>query len=161
MTVVFILVIMLSPDALTTTENERILGICLAGHNELVQHGHAEIHVYIDGREVDVPAEIGINGKGCSSGMRAVHTHDDTGLLHIETPFEASPTLGNFFSIWEQPFDSTHLMDEVVDDGHEIVMRLYASQAAYDAGDFVISEEYGVHELVEGEVVVLEYKAKS
>jgi hypothetical protein len=161
MTIVFILIAVLSPDTLTTTEDEKLLAVCLAGHNELVQHNHVEVHIIIDGVTQSIPPEMGINDNSCNPGMRAIHTHDDSGRLHIETPYEAAPNLGNFFSIWGQPFDSTHLMDAVVDDSHQIVMRVSESDAAYQAGQYVVSDEFETHKFTNGEVIVLEYKSNS
>jgi hypothetical protein len=161
MTIVFILLAVLSPDSMITSKDEKFLAVCLAGHNELVQHNHVEVHIIIDGVAQAIPPEMGINDNSCNPGMRAIHTHDDSGRLHIEAPYEATPNLGNFFSIWGQPFDSTHLMHAVVDDNHQIVMRVSESEAAYQAGQYVVSNEYETHQFTDGEVVVLEYKSNS
>ncbi len=161
LTIIFVLIAVLSPDSLTTSDDERLLAVCLAGHNELVQHNHVEVHIIIDGVTQSIPSDLGVNDNSCNPGMRAIHTHDGSGRLHIETPYKTTPNLGNFFSIWGQPFDSTHLMDAVVDDGHQIVMRVSESDAAYQAGQYVVSEEYEMHKLSDGEVIVLEYKSNS
>jgi hypothetical protein len=43
--------------------------------------------------------------------MHPLHTHDTTGKLHVESPVERDFTLGDFFTVWEKPFDRTHILD--------------------------------------------------
>src|SRR5262249_53559585 len=35
-----------------------------------------------------------------------LHTHDETGVIHIESPEKRTFTLGNFFDIWKQPLSA-------------------------------------------------------
>ncbi len=160
MTVVFVVFALFVPDSMTTSEDDRLLTVCLAGHSEVVSHNHVELKIYLDGESVTIPTDVGIDDADCSKGMRAIHTHDDSGRLHIETPFESTPKLGHFFTIWGQPFDSNHLMDRTVDASHEIVMRVSSSQEAFESGEYVVSDEYGDHVLNDGEVIVIEYRSK-
>jgi hypothetical protein len=52
-------------------------------------------------------------------------------------------------------------MDAVVDDSHQIIMRVSESDAAYQAGQYVVSDEYEKHTFTNGEVIVLEFKSNS
>jgi hypothetical protein len=38
-----------------------------------------------------------------------MHTHDNTGIIHIETPNVKTFTLGQVFDIWGQPLSSTNV----------------------------------------------------
>jgi hypothetical protein len=38
-----------------------------------------------------------------------VHTHDQTGMIHMEMPAEFVVTLGDFFDLWGQPLSSSHV----------------------------------------------------
>jgi hypothetical protein len=40
---------------------------------------------------------------GDGKGFYWLHTHDATGIIHIESPDNRTYTLGNFFDIWGQP----------------------------------------------------------
>src|SRR5437899_1359095 len=61
-------------------------------------HIHALLHIYAGGLLVPLPAEIGLDAaKGIESSM---HTHDRTGIIHIEAPHRYSFTLGDFFAVW-------------------------------------------------------------
>ncbi|KEO81911.1 hypothetical protein [Tumebacillus flagellatus] len=72
------------------------------------QHNHAHLAIFNNGQRVEVPANIGIlPGNNC---MYWLHTHDNTGELHIESPVSRDFTLGNFFDIWKQPLDQTHVL---------------------------------------------------
>lgn len=62
------------------------------------QHIHAHLDIFVDGKAITVPAEIGIPPSG---GVTPVHTHDTSGIIHIESPdAHATYTLGQFFDIW-------------------------------------------------------------
>ena len=52
--------------------------------------------------------------------MKVVHTHDNTGGLHIETPYPAELHLKDFFAIWGKAFNSTCIFDYCIDDKHEL-----------------------------------------
>lgn len=61
-------------------------------------HIHQHLDIFVDGEAVSVPAGIGINqGAGFISD---IHTHDSSGVLHVESPTVQDFTLGQFFDIW-------------------------------------------------------------
>lgn len=71
-------------------------------------HFHAHLDVIVEGQPVQVPAEIGIAGQTAISNM---HTHDPTGIIHIESPSNATFTLGQFFTEWQVPLTGTCVKD--------------------------------------------------
>jgi hypothetical protein len=83
-------------------------------------HIHPELHIVIDGVPVIVPADIGIT----DTCMHPLHTHDDTGTLHVESPVQKDFTLGDFFFVWDQPFDSMHILDKVATKPSQITMTV-------------------------------------
>ena len=48
--------------------------------------------------------ENGFVGNG--QGFYWLHTHDASGIIHVESPDERPYTLGNFFDIWGQPLET-------------------------------------------------------
>lgn len=78
------------------------LNLCVQ-HTGVGMHIHPHLKIFTKGEEVKIPANIGISG-GC---MRPIHTHDDSGTLHLEFPNVRDVALGDFFKIWEQQFDWT------------------------------------------------------
>jgi hypothetical protein len=78
--------------------------ICAANMSELY-HVHAHVAIIKDGQWVALPANVGI----LSSCNYEMHTHDHTGIIHIETPNVKTFTLGQFFDIWGQPLTTTNV----------------------------------------------------
>jgi hypothetical protein len=67
-------------------------------------HIHQHLDIFVDGNVVDVPPKIGINE---SAGfISPIHTHDTTGVIHVESPTVQKFTLGQFFDIWGLQFSS-------------------------------------------------------
>ncbi len=60
------------------------------------QHAHANLRVFVRGEPVDVPNGIGVAPNEVSS----LHTHDDTGTVHVESESTRDFTLGEFFDVW-------------------------------------------------------------
>jgi hypothetical protein len=70
----------------------------LAGHEGLVEHIHAHLDIYVDGKHVSVPALVGINA--AAGYLTELHTHDASGVIHIEAQKQANYTLGQFIAEW-------------------------------------------------------------
>ena len=66
-------------------------------------HYHAHLDVLVDGKPVPVPAYIGFsfNAGGQPNGISALHTHDTSGIIHVEAPTAGSTyTLGQVLTEW-------------------------------------------------------------
>lgn len=69
---------------------------------QLTYHVHAHLSLYINGQPVAVPANIGIAyDQGCYYWL---HTHDSSGIIHIEAPSQENFALGTFFKLWHEQF---------------------------------------------------------
>lgn len=67
------------------------------------EHFHAHLDVFTDGKAMIVPADIGFehNAAGQPTGISALHSHDTSGIIHIEAPTAgATYTLGQFLTEW-------------------------------------------------------------
>ena len=92
-------------------------GIQCSTSEQTAYHIHAHLAVFSNGSAVQVPAGIGIPGpqqvqNGFVLGGKCLywlHTHDATGIIHIESPVTRVYTLGNFFDIWGRPLSSTQV----------------------------------------------------
>ena len=68
-------------------------------------HIHTQLHVTVNGTSMTVPAFIGIDQD--LNRIAALHTHDDTGLIHVESPEKnAKYTLNQFLTVWGMPADA-------------------------------------------------------
>ena len=75
---------------------------CLSDGAEFAQHIHSHLVIKINGKGVEVPADIGII-RGCEYEL---HTHDATGIIHVESPRgNKAFTLGQFFTVWDRPLE--------------------------------------------------------
>jgi hypothetical protein len=72
-------------------------------------HIHAHLDIFVDGKPFTVPSQIGIDPQGRC--LYWLHTHDDSGVIHIESPIEREFSIGNFIDIWDQTFNNTNLFD--------------------------------------------------
>lgn len=61
-------------------------------------HIHAQLSVFNEGLLVSVPANIGIDERHHVGST--IHTHDRTGIIHMEGPRPYSYTLADLFTIW-------------------------------------------------------------
>lgn len=67
-------------------------------------HIHQHLDLFANGRHVTVPANIGIDASG--QFLAALHTHDTSGIMHVESPVVTSFTLGQFFAVWGVRLDA-------------------------------------------------------
>ncbi|MFC1411758.1 hypothetical protein ACEZCY_21095 [Streptacidiphilus sp. N1-12] len=86
-----------------------------------VYHIHAHLQIFVDGKQKNIPYGVGIvppysldtsGGSPFVSGgskFYYLHTHDETGVIHVESPSKLQYTLGNFFDVWKQPLSSTQV----------------------------------------------------
>jgi hypothetical protein len=88
----------------TLSEKDKLLETYMSGHENLAMHIHPKLRIFVDGAEVKVPANIGIAPDG---RMRVIHTHDETGIIHIESPKHMDFTFGDFLKIWGKNLSST------------------------------------------------------
>lgn len=71
-------------------------------------HFHSHLDVFVDGKAVPVASQIGIND--ATGDMSELHTHDTSGVLHIESPnTKGHYTLGQLFTEWNVRLDATDL----------------------------------------------------
>jgi hypothetical protein len=61
-------------------------------------HIHAHLDVFVNGQPVTVPAYLGIDL--VAGEITSLHTHDATGIIHVESPVNANFTLGQLFTEW-------------------------------------------------------------
>ena len=71
-----------------------------------VEHLHSHLQLFDRGQPVSIPAGVGIPQGG--SCLYWVHTHNNDGIIHIESPNTHPFTLGQFFDIWGMSLDAGH-----------------------------------------------------
>jgi hypothetical protein len=98
-----------------------------------VQHIHAHLTIIADGVQRAIPLAIGVNNPfivqnfvvaaGCFYWL---HTHDATGIVHIEAPVTTTFNLGQFFAIWGQSLTRSNVA------GFSGTVTAYVDSTKYD-----------------------------
>ena len=93
---------------------------------QFVEHWHPHLTIERHGAKVTVPADIGIVTAGYAVlCLYWLHTHDDSGTIHVESPFARVFTLADFFAVWGEPLSRTRIGPYT---GH---VRAYVNGAPY------------------------------
>jgi hypothetical protein len=95
-------------------------------------HVHAALRVYVSGKQVPVPANVGIEPEGAS--MASLHTHDTSGVMHIESSEQYPFTLGQFFTIWGVKFTSAQLGSYMASSGNALAVYVNGKPVANPVG---------------------------
>lgn len=81
----------------------RAIGLPALSQEGAVLHIHQHLDMFIHREQLPVPASIGINQ--AARFISPVHTHDRSGVIHVESPVTQEFTLGQFFDVWGVRFD--------------------------------------------------------
>jgi len=79
-------------------------------------HIHPYLRIVINGENITIPAAIGIVNPQYQNGIAVggtcfepLHTHDATGIIHVESAGNTNYTLSEFFQIWNDTYHSITL----------------------------------------------------
>lgn len=92
-------------------------------------HEHVQVSLFVEGRQIAIPGGIGIEDpKRSSRGYTTtdpngcfyeLHTHDASGIVHVEPSTDRRLTLGQLFDVWGRPLTSGNVA------GFEGPVRVY------------------------------------
>ena len=86
-------------------------------------HYHAHLDIRVDGASVEVPPYLGFVARGNSVvGLAPLHTHDGSGVIHIENNVPAQFVLGQVFVEWGVRFSATCLGPYCTGGGKELAV---------------------------------------
>jgi hypothetical protein len=88
-------------------ERLKAIGLDTLPHEAFKLHIHERMAILVNGHFVYVPAGIGIDANG--KFITELHTHDTSGIIHVEAPGKRTFTLGQFFDVWGLRFSSSCL----------------------------------------------------
>ena len=97
--------------------------------NEIKMHTHSKLNVTVDGKSLLVPNGVGINSTlwndhsldkfgterkattfgTISPALSPLHTHDSSGIIHVESTEYKNYTLGDFLNIWGLPLEGKEI----------------------------------------------------
>jgi hypothetical protein len=86
----------------------------------LTVHYHSHVDIVLRGSTVKIPAGIGIDT--ARSKISPLHTHDSTGIVHIESGQDVPFTLGQLFAEWGQPLSSRQVGTVAAEDNERVLV---------------------------------------
>lgn len=73
-------------------------------------HVHSYVGIYLNGELLAFPLNVGIVTRSPDPRcFYAIHTHDASGKIHVESSAPGTFTLGQLFNIWGQPLSDTNV----------------------------------------------------
>ena len=112
-----ITIYLLRPSFASSSSSSTIDGIRCDKKEHFVSHIHMHLDIFINSNKFVVPSNIGIVPNNC---IYWLHTHDDTGVIHIESPEERTFTLTQFFQIWGETLNNNQIFDNIVGDNNTL-----------------------------------------
>ncbi len=109
-------------------------------------HIHPHLEIIANGQPQEIPTNIGI----ALTCMNAIHTHDKSGTIHIESPEQRDFTLSDFFAVWNKPFSKDQILDYKVDGTH--IIKVAVNGAPVDTYENTV--------LRDKDQIVISYSAK-
>ena len=102
-------------------------------------HIHPKLTILTNGVQRTIPSSIGLQGgiwashdldhfldlrEGAAGSLSPVHTHDSSGVIHVEAAVTRGFTLGEFFDVWGQPLGPDRTVDLVADQNHVLTLTV-------------------------------------
>lgn len=116
----------------------RALGLAPLREEGQVVHIHQHLDLSVDGRQVTVPTNIGIDAGG--GFISDLHTHDTSGIMHVESPTQRSFTLGQFFAVWGLPLRAACIAGLCEKGGRQLRVWVNGSEVEGDPTRVVLAE---------------------
>ena len=114
-------------------------------------HYHAHLDINVNGKPVDVPPYVGYVLQGKKASLAPLHTHDKSGVIHIENSVPATFLLGQFFVEWGVRLSPTCVGGYCADATHDFAVYVNGKPYAGDPGQIVLTKH---------EEIAIEYGAK-
>ena len=124
-----------NPDQTSTAKKA---GLQMLGNEMLQVHYHAHLDVIVDGQKVTVPQYIGIDEN--AQTITALHTHDTSGVLHIESGEDIPFKLGQVFTEWGQPLSATQVGPVALGPDKVLKLIVNGKEVAGDPAQYVLKQ---------------------
>lgn len=107
-------------------------GLQMLDREMLEVHYHAHLDVVVRRVAIEVPANIGIDVR--RHRISPLHTHDTSGIVHIESAVDIPFTLGQFFAEWGQPLTADRVGPVAVRPGEQLRVYRNGKRESGDLG---------------------------
>jgi hypothetical protein len=119
------------PDTTQGGRGQTIDGVGCGAQEYAALHVHTHLAIFNHGKQIQVPQYIGFAPSLAGGCLYWIHTHDASGIIHLEAPDISPPqggryTLGMLFAIWGQPLQRDNVA------GFTGPVTAYVNGAKYD-----------------------------
>jgi hypothetical protein len=115
---------------------KRVAALGLPDPSDTIFHVHANLRIYTDGKKQTIPANVGINQD--SQFLASLHTHDTSGVIHMEAVQRYPFKLGQFFQVWNVPLSTTQLGGYHTGKGLVLQLWVNGKQIKGNPADYVM-----------------------
>jgi len=106
------------------------------------EHIHTHLSITVDGQAITVPADVGIDlGAQLISPL---HTHDTSGIIHVESPVQKDFTLGEFFTEWDVALSPNQVGSYATAGGYTITTFVNGARQAGDPAGITLANHEDV-----------------
>ena len=102
-------------DTPTGGQGQQVLGISCRRALDGQFHHHVHLSLFVNGVQYAIPRGTGMKNPGKSNFIYHadcfyfLHTHDETGIIHIEPPNGNVFGLHQYFGVWGMPLSTTNV----------------------------------------------------
>jgi hypothetical protein len=119
------------PDTAQGGRGQPVDGVECGSQEYATLHVHTHLALFVDGKQIQIPRYIGFAPTKTGGCLYWIHTHDASGIIHVEAPQLSPPqggeyTLGMLFDVWGQPLSTAGVA------GFDGPVTAYVNGAKYD-----------------------------
>jgi hypothetical protein len=107
---------------------QRLAAFNFPQQSDIGFHIHAALFIYVNGKQTTVPANIGIDPQG--RFISPIHTHDTSGVVHMESEKPYPFKLGEFINIWGIDFSKNNIGGYKAGNGKVLQLWVNGKQVA-------------------------------
>jgi hypothetical protein len=106
----------------------RVVSAHFPPQSDVGYHVHAVLRIYVEGKQVEVPSQIGIDQQ--EGYLAPLHTHDSSGIIHMEATEPYPFKLSQFFTVWGVKFTNSQLGAYRAGNGKALALYANGTQVA-------------------------------
>jgi hypothetical protein len=102
-------------DTSTGGQGQQVDGVNCRKALSSIYHHHVHLSLFVNGVQYAIPRGTGMKNPGKSNFIYHadcfyfLHTHDETGIIHIEPPTSKPYGLHQYFGIWGMPLSTSNV----------------------------------------------------
>jgi hypothetical protein len=117
-------------------------GLAMLASEGTVEHIHTHLSVSVDGKAVTVPAEVGIDET--AQRISPLHTHDTSGIVHVESDVKRDFSLGEFFTEWNVALSAGQIGSYSTSGGYTVTTFVDGKERAGNPASILLADHEDV-----------------